>query len=744
MVRELRKLAAAAADVLVRVMPEDGWQAVRTRLVDTGGMELVALDYFRHKLVENGDRMVPAQLLDWLESYLPRAPKPVLDEFRALAEGSGAPGAPGGTSNTVVGGVASAVVQSGSIGVLNQYTATPDPAAWLPVSGTGPVDLGARNEGAYVRRDRDADLERLTGLVLVTGEPLTGKTTTAWAAMSARLPRHQVCVPPPGSDLRYLPERIRHRGGPCVLWLDELEGHLHDRGLDAGLLSRLTAMDVPVLATMTDRMYRAHRFGTTAHARLLSRARIVELARVWSEDETRRLAESEDPRLQDALEWRGGHGVTEFLALGPELWDEWQWARRPSDHPRGHLLVRAAIDLARCGVTGPVPLSMLRATYDLYGTDEAAAADESFEDALDWASRPRLGLAGLLVAGRAEGTWQAHGSLVGNARRRSEVPAVTPAVWAHVLRTASTDPSYDLHAVAAAARAQYLPPAEDGDPDAMFRIGMLAERVDGDLAAAERWYRPAAGKGSRAAAGALGRLLAGRGMAREAEFHLETAAGAGDAKAALLLGKLLRDRAEEALRQAAGEGNAEAAHHLGDLLFGRGEDEAAFDWYVTAADAGYEKVAGSLGGLHRYRAEEGVAAVWIGRAIDAGDTVRSAAPHPNRARSDEETTAYFRDAADEGARLDPANLGVLLEEQGRHDEARAWYEEGFRRGDSYGAFRLAGLDAKEGRTAGAAHWMRRAADAGHPGALGMLGAQDGPTGADTSAEDAPGADTVEG
>ncbi|WP_181923518.1 hypothetical protein [Streptomyces inhibens] len=38
--------------------------------------------------------------------------------------------------------------------------------------------------------------------------------------------------------------------------------------------------------------------------------------------------------------------------------------------------------------------------------------------------------------------------------------------------------------------------------------------------------------------------------------------------------------------------------------------------------------------------------------------------------------------------LDAANLGVLLEEQGRPDEARTWYLKGYGTDDAYGAFTL--------------------------------------------------------
>ncbi|MER7573338.1 hypothetical protein [Streptomyces sp. NPDC126514] len=72
---------------------------------------------------------------------------------------------------------------------------------------------------SYVPRDRDAELDRLVawglregGLVVVTGEPLSGKSMTAWAALrrnadaGARLFNAH-----PGTDLRELAAALRGR-----------------------------------------------------------------------------------------------------------------------------------------------------------------------------------------------------------------------------------------------------------------------------------------------------------------------------------------------------------------------------------------------------------------------------------------------------------------------------------------------------------------------------------------------------
>ncbi|MEU7279286.1 hypothetical protein AB0A69_10985 [Streptomyces sp. NPDC045431] len=614
--------------------------------------------------------------------------------------------------NQVSGGEFSAVVQSGSIGAVHVGAASPpDPFLWLPVRETDPVALGGRHyDGPYVLRDRDAELAELSGLVVVTGEPLSGKTTTAWAAMVRALPDHQVCVPPPGADLRPL---ARHEGGPWVLWLDDLEGHLHERGLDAGLLARLTSLGVPVLATMSDTAYDEHRFEPSPHARVLSRARTVELGLEWSLPELMRLTESGDPGHWFVLEGqRGRTNVTQYRGLGPDLWAEWQRARRPANHPRGHRLVRAAIDLHRCGSTKPLPVELLRQTHELYDVD--AGSGESFEDALAWAARPRLGITGLLVE-EPGGRWRAYGSLIVDAMKADAFPTLD-AVWEAAL-------AYDPMAVKPHAGVHYLKKAKAGDAEAMYRFARLWDD--------DAWLRKAADAGHTGACRELGRSLAGRGETREAERYLEAAAEAGDTEAALELGELLLKRAVAWLTKATDGGSPEAAHLLGDLYLGAGEETRAANLYEDAFAAGYDGVARSYGAYYRYTGAEVYARFFFQRAADAGDELGAAALGA-KPWSPEDVEDYLREFAGQEEPMDTTHLGMLLEENGRETEARACYAKGFDLGDPYGAFRLARLLAKEGKPEAARAWMRKAADAGHPGAVKALAAEAG------------GADTVEG
>jgi TPR repeat protein len=570
--------------------------------------------------------------------------------------------------------------------VSNTYETTtgvprPVPGDWPLARDVDPLAQGVRparkEEGRsllppYAGRDVDgavrAALEtgRAKGtFVVVRGDAYTGKTRTALQALAEALPDARVFAPGRGEDLRMLPGVLRGWTETCVLWLDDLDRHIDaDRagGLEPRLLAQLTGQGAVVLATLREEAYDDVR--QTADGRVLDLAHIVELPREWSDPERRRAKGLGDVRLAEAVRHGGAVGVAAYLTVGPLLWEEWQRARRPDRHPRGYALVRAAIDLARCGLRGPLPQDLLVTVHEAY-EGVAGLERESVEEALEWAAGKRHGVLRMLRRSGARG-WEAAPCLVDTALREEGFPEVDGAVWGCALEAARTDSMYDFETVARTAREAFRRAAEAGDSRAMFNLGVLTESL-GEEAEAERWLRRAAGAGQPEAAGRLGRMLVGRGEPKEAGPFLETAAEAGDAKAATLLAKVLLGEARRWLKQAADARDAEAAHQLGDLLFMAGDTDGASDLYTTAEGQGHAAVARNEGVLALLRGEQETAKVFLERAADGGD--RRAAAFLKTMRGRAQTLAEAEESFEDVMEAalypwDHAHLGVVLEKQG--------------------------------------------------------------------------------
>ncbi|UZJ31061.1 tetratricopeptide repeat protein [Streptomyces endophytica] len=786
---ELATLAGAGATALVQAMATDAWEDALQQVTQLfrrtdQHSEVIALaqttgDLFSGATADPTDVTAQwrARLRDLLEGDPGAAGqlRAVLAELVPDADAGGgagpaaSPDAEGvavevpaaGVRNSITGGLQGNVIQATSINSLTFHasslqSALPDPDGWPRTEDVDPVALGVRPTyrlpdlpqlPPYVIRDRDDALiaavtraREAGGLVLVLGEPFAGKSRTALEAMVQGLAGFRVFAPARGTDLRGLPALLQGRPGRYVLWLDDLDGHLGDAGggLEPRLLAQLTALRVTVLATMREDAYDEHRH--TPHGRVLDLATVVELAREWSPIErdrlARRAARADDPRLGEVL-WAGGpEGAAAYLALGPLLWDEWWRARRADRHPRGHALVRAALDLARCGLRRPLPMDLLVKVHEGYA-DVTGMDRESLADALAWATERRHGLLRFLIRGTGD-TWRAAPFLRHAAARHDTLPPVDGQIWGCALEVARTDDAYDYGAIAAAAREAFRRAAEAGDDKALHNLGVLAESL-GERAEAEEWFRRAADGGQAQSAGRLGRMLADRGEGRAAEPYLELAAEAGDTEAATLLGKLLRTRAERWLGVAKEGGSAEAAYLWGDLRLAAGDDTDAFDSYHDAILAGCAEAAGRYGSLILLWNEHKMAAVWLRRAADAGDKQAAERLYDNfeAPPSLDTVETELKEHAAEGRPLAAANYGVLLELQDRPDEARPWHVKAYESGDPYGAFRLAELHKRAGEPGEAQAWYRKAAALGHPGAERALGE-------DPGAGAASGGDTVSG
>ncbi|WP_447039537.1 tetratricopeptide repeat protein [Streptomyces sp. DSM 118878] len=268
----------------------------------------------------------------------------------------------------------------------------------------------------YVPRAVDRTLRetlRTARCVVVVGESTAGKSRSAYEAMRAVLPNHRLAAPARRDALPAL-VTLLSRGGPSVLWLDDLERFLGPGGLTSTTVARLTGDggDTTVLATMRTAEY--DRFGARGlqlageeeraalreGREILEAARVVFMDRLWSPDELRAAGEhADDPRIAGALRQTEHFGLAEVLTAGPELLRDWRRAWSPGTHPRAAALVAAAVDCRRSGLDQPVSREILDELHDHYLRARGGhrLRPEPLEEAWQWALTPVHGASSLLI-----------------------------------------------------------------------------------------------------------------------------------------------------------------------------------------------------------------------------------------------------------------------------------------------------------------------------------------------------------
>ncbi|MEV1069734.1 hypothetical protein [Streptomyces sp. NPDC050263] len=670
--------------------------------------------YFREGL-GGDDARAAADLRSVISSFPPAAeqpaePPPPAHEPSPAAEPRPAPRA--GDNVGFHGGTYHGPV----VGVLNQHTyvpapgafVVPDPDSWPTLGEADPVALGVRPTrrlrglprlAAHVPRDVDPALDGWNdddGLLVITGGPMCGRSRTAWETVRRQTPPDaRVYAPAPGADLRALPGLLRGRTGTYVLWLDDLNAHLGEHGLEPGLLAQLTALGVPVVGTMRDDVYDGHLSADGPAHRLLVSARTERLATGWSAPEVRRLAgNKDDPSLADAFRWHGDTGITQYLAIASLLSTMWRRAGTSlAPNHGGHLLVRAAVDLARCGVGGDIPQELLIQACRAHGG--TFLRGEEFTEALAWATKPLHGVTGMLVrgadrqVGESVQTWRPYGSLVADVLRDPYAPPVPFALWQCALEGTHYDTEVQ-DAVWSAAQELFVPKTEEGDTEAMLVLGLLAEGLAAEGTALE-WFRKAVDAGKEELSGRVGELLLVMGEAEQALPYLRRAAQRKpDGHEARLVGEAHQALAAQWFQKAADQDDMRAAMRLGDLALGRGAVGEALTCYTRVLEHGD---------------------IPVGKGLEMCFRLLSPMEPPMTLPSN--WTAY----AGQGMALMTGRAAAELQER-----ARKRYEDGITRADADAAHRLAVLLEKQSKPAEAELWYRKAAAMGHPGARKALGA----------------------
>ncbi|MFJ2232168.1 tetratricopeptide repeat protein [Streptomyces halstedii] len=260
----------------------------------------------------------------------------------------------------------------------------------------------------YIERDQDCELrshlrrlaDKGAGMVVVRGDSCTGKTRSAWEAVTACVPDWQLLYPKSTAGLRSCLQ-TNVLTGPTVIWLDnahhlfaEADGNRAAEDL-LGLLEQPPA-PVIVLATMWPTPLDApgsnpKKEGRTRHIHsLLDLARTVHQPRAFDTPGLNRFedqARGDGQWTQAAAQARANGELCQRLAAAPELLDRY----RHADHIPGKAVVTAAVEARRLGVRGPLPLAFLEhAALGYLSPDHRRKLDRQtwFTDALAWARTP--------------------------------------------------------------------------------------------------------------------------------------------------------------------------------------------------------------------------------------------------------------------------------------------------------------------------------------------------------------------
>lgn len=317
----------------------------------------------------------------------------------------------------------------------------------------------------YVPRDVQEQLCAAVargGFVLLTGDSTAGKTRAAYEAIRALTPDH-VLIAPTGREAAaaVLPAVLEQRR--CVVWLDDLERFLGPQGLTANTVGRMLGdgnRQVLVMATM--RSAEANRYSLRQLSavdgaerelwrtgrEVIELATTVEIERRWSPAEVDRAGGfADDPRIRAALGQAAQFGLSEVLAAGPELEQDWRRAWGRGGQPRGASLVAAAVDCRRAGTHVPLPLDLLAELAEHYLTHHGGPLlrPESLDDALSWATQPIHGASSLLLPSDRDGHYLAFDYLI-------DLPglaAVPQATWDMLIQWATPEQAFDIGNAAA-------------------------------------------------------------------------------------------------------------------------------------------------------------------------------------------------------------------------------------------------------------------------------------------------------
>ncbi|WP_253886226.1 tetratricopeptide repeat protein [Actinokineospora diospyrosa] len=634
--------------------------------------------------------------------------------------------------------------------------------ALLGIHAALPLPPGSRGSLSaqlpeYVRRDLDVELRaavseanRRSAFVVVVGPSAAGKTRSVYEAVRAELAGWRMIIPPTAGDL----DELLLSGIPLdrsVIWLDELTRHLDSGALSLRAVRRILAeRNGPLLVIGTMWLKDFDRFcfppdngpvldlnaDATEILRLATR---FDLVPDFTEAEHRRARTigERDPRVREAIERSADAKIPSCLACAPELIRRWE---HPSD-PMGAAIITAAVEARLCGHPAVIPADLLRSLAAEYLTSaqRAAAADDWFDSALQWALRPVRGdVAPLTPMARHVGEldgYQASDILTHHAEQRYRTRGQSPdKPWAVLAARADHEAFLVVGMFASAcghhdhAKAVWRRLAETGNTDAMTALG-LACQDDGDLEAAAIWFRRAVETGDNEAMAMLAATLQQLGRTSEAHNWLRRGAEAGVPGAMVGHGRVLEDDGDHQMARHWYEAASEAGDNgmgklfLGCLLRDQGDLDAASERLLDAAEVGSSvaiidphNLAIPIGALDveigKYR--KTATTVFTGAACALGEIYLSQ-------RRSEEAKTWLQRAAKLGQVDAMFLLGSTLADEGELELAVTWLRLAAEKGMVEAMFHVGVMldDTEEAHEAGT--WLRKVALEGHPQAMGRYG-----------------------
>ncbi|WP_432155855.1 tetratricopeptide repeat protein [Streptomyces sp. bgisy153] len=470
----------------------------------------------------------------------------------------------------------------------------------------------------------------------------------------------------------------------CFIWLDDLEHYIGPDGLTPSVLAAMRQYKLRAIATMRAEQRRrlspidditrdfddAHGHNALG-SRVLDQLDTVVLPRIWSEKELARAREVKDSRVASAVAHSRLFGVAEYLAAGPRLYQEWSLA--PDVNPRGAALVAVAVDLARAGITGEVPLSVLLPLHELYlhkaGGD--VLRPESPQAALDWATRRRYGVTSFLLPIKAGSHYRVFDYLPDALARSSEAPEIPPETWESALDYAQS-------------------------ASLSFHVGMAAVQHENWEVAEKAWVNDLEKHPIQARIN-LGRVYRYLKKIDKAKIVWQEAVDLGSIDASINLGS--QYEREGRLRQAielyrigAEKGNTHAIYHLAYAI---SDDKEAADWWLRIAESDATDASGAA-------------------AFNLSSTY-------HRLGDMRSTGKWLRVAVARGNVWAMTNLGAALLAEGNEEEALDWFKRAANSGDAKAHVRWAEQLIEKGDTEGAIELLEKAIKLGENYAYNVLG-----------------------